>query len=180
MKVEINGKVLEIVKGDITKQDDLEAVVNAANAQLAPGGGVAGAIHRAAGPQLYEECKKYAPIKVSECVVTGAYNLPNRYVIHCLGPVYGVDMPSDKLLSKTYENALRLADEKGITSIGFPAISTGAFGYPMDEAAKITLSTVLNILPGLKSVKLIRFVLFSEGAYNAFAKTLEELLNKPA
>ncbi|MEO0169590.1 MAG: macro domain-containing protein, partial [candidate division WOR-3 bacterium] len=118
--------------------------------------------------------------KVSECVITGAYNLPNKYVIHCLGPVYGVDMPSDKLLSKTYENALRLADEKGIVSIGFPAISTGAFGYPMDEAAKITLSTVLNTLPTLKNVKLVRFVLFSESAYNAFAKTLEELINKPA
>ena len=177
--MEIKGKVLEIVKGDITKQPDLEVVVNAANAQLAPGGGVAGAIHRAAGPELYEECKKYAPIKVSECVITAAYNLPNKYVIHCLGPVYGVDMPSDELLAKTYENALNLADRKGIRSIGFPAISTGAFGYPMHEAAEVTLSTVLRVIPKLKNVKLIRFVLFSDNAFETFSKTLKGLLNKP-
>jgi len=174
-RITIEGKILEVVKGDITRQEDVEAIVNAANANLAPGGGVAGAIHRAAGPELYEECKKYAPIKVSECVITGAYKLPNKYVIHCLGPVYGIDVPSDEYLSKTYENAIKLADEKGIRSIAFPAISTGAFGYPLKEASYISLKTTINLLPKCKNLKMVRFVLYSDEAYDVYVKTLEEI-----
>ncbi len=175
-RFKIGEKYLEICQGDITRQEDVEAVVNAANSRLAPGGGVAGAIHRAAGPELYEECKKYAPIKVSECVITGAYRLPNRYVVHCLGPVYGVDIPSDRLLSKTYENALKIADDKGIRSI---AISTGAFGYPVEEAAKIAISTVVKMLPKLNSVRVVRFVLYSRDAYETHLKVAREVSKSP-
>jgi O-acetyl-ADP-ribose deacetylase (regulator of RNase III) len=153
---------VECVQGDIASQHDLGAVVNAANAQLLPGSGVAGAIHSAAGPGLVEECRSLAPIRPGEAVMTGGHNLPNRYVIHCLGPVYGVDEPADELLADCYRNALRLADQQGLESVGFPAISTGVFGYPAREAARVALQTVRDTLPGLESVRRVRFVLFSE------------------
>ena len=128
--------------GDITRQEGFDAVVNAANAQLRPGGGVAGAIHRAAGPGLYEECRPLAPIKPGQAVITGGHGLPNRHVIHCLGPVYGVDTPSAVLLADCYRNALKVAEEHGLASLAFPAISTGIFGYPVAEAARVAMSAV--------------------------------------
>src|SRR6056297_2760898 len=152
----IAGVKLEFVKGDITSQPDIDAIVNAANAQLRTGGGVAGAIHRAAGPRLSEECRPLAPIRPGEAVITGAGNLPNRHVIHTLGPVYGRDTPSDELLAECYRNSLRCAEESGLESVAFPAISTGAFGYPMGEAARVAMKTVTSALEGLSNVKLIR------------------------
>ena len=149
------------VKGDIASQEGITAVVNAANAQLMIGGGVAGAIQRAAGPGLSEECRPLAPIKPGEAVITGGHNLPIRYVIHCLGPIYGVDKPENELLARCYRNALKLADEQNIDSIAFPAISTGAFGYPLEEAASIAFNTILGMASDLKNVKKIRFVLHS-------------------
>jgi O-acetyl-ADP-ribose deacetylase len=103
----LHGVVIECVTGDIVRQSDMDAIVNAANAQLRPGGGVAGAIHRAAGPGLDEECRGFAPIEPGEAVITSGQQLPNRFVIHCLGPVYGRDEPSDRLLAACYRNALR-------------------------------------------------------------------------
>ncbi|HEY8532153.1 MAG TPA: macro domain-containing protein [Limnochorda sp.] len=176
----ISGCTIECVEGDITAQPDLEAIVNAANAQLMPGGGVAGAIHRAAGPGLAEECRPLAPIRPGEAVITGGHRLPNRYVIHCLGPVYGVDEPAAELLASCYRNALRLAEERGIASVGFPAISTGIFGYPVEEAARVALRTVAEAAPGLKSVRLVRFVLWGEAAYRVHAAVLDELGEDPA
>lgn len=161
MNETISGVTIECVKGDIASQVGITAVVNAANAQLMMGGGVAGAIHRAAGPGLSEECRPLAPIKPGEVVITGGHNLPNRYVIHCLGPVYGMDKPEDELLARCYRNALQLADEHKIDSIAFPAISTGAFAYPTEEAAGVAFSAVLDTIPKLKHVKRIRFVLHS-------------------
>lgn len=128
---------IECLQGDIARQPDVEAIVNAANAQLRIGGGVAGAIHRAAGPGLEEECRPFAPIQPGEAVITGGHELPNRHVIHCLGPVYGVDKPADWLLASCYRNALQLAEQHGIRSLAFPAISTGAFGYPIEPTAHI-------------------------------------------
>ena len=151
---------IECVQGDIARQTEIDAVVNAANAQLRSGGGVAGALHRAAGPGLAEECQPLAPIRPGQAVITGAHNLPNDHVIHVLGPVYGRDNPSDRLLADCYNNALDVAEENGVESIGFPAISTGAFGYPTDEAAEIALDTVVAKAKELSRVKLIRFVLF--------------------
>lgn len=155
----IAGVVLELVRGDIAAQEGFTAVVNAANAQLRPGGGVAGAIHRAAGPGLWEECRALAPLRPGEAVLTGGYNLPNRYVIHCLGPVYRVDEPAEELLASCYRRALELAEAHRVESIAFPAISTGAFGYPMEEAAEVALKTVIELIPSLRAVKRIRFVL---------------------
>jgi len=162
LKREVDGVTIECVRGDITRQPDVEAIVNAANARLTTGGGVAGAIHRAAGPGLEEECRPLAPISPGEAVITGGHDLPNAHVIHTLGPVYGSDHPEAELLANCYRNALRLADEHGVTSIAFPAISTGVFGYPVEEAARVAIGTVLDEAPRLQNVRLIRFVLFGE------------------
>ena len=153
---------VECVRGDITAQDDLEAVVNAANARLEPGGGVAGAIHRAAGPGLAREATPLGPIAPGEAIITGGHDLPNRHVIHTLGPVYGQDRPEAELLANCYRNSLALAEERGIGSVAFPAISTGIFGYPVEEAAEVALRTVVEETGRLERVRLIRFVLFGE------------------
>lgn len=176
MAKQISGIVIECVLGNIASQPDCAAIVNAANAQLRIGGGVAGAIHRAAGPGLEQECLPLAPIKPGEAVITGGHNLPNQYVIHCLGPVYGMDEPSDELLSNCYRNALRLAEQRGADSVAFPAISTGAFGYPLQSAAQIALQTVIQTAKELKSVKRIRFVLYSKDDLSLHQKVLSSLI----
>lgn len=150
-------------------------MVNAANAWLTTGGGVAGAIHRAAGPGLEAECRPLAPIEPGQAVITGGHGLPNRYVIHCLGPVYGRDEPAEQLLADCYRNALRLADQQGIDSIAFPAISTGVFGYPMDEAAAVAVRTVASEAARLRHVRRIRFVLFGQEAVDAHVRQLQGL-----
>jgi O-acetyl-ADP-ribose deacetylase (regulator of RNase III) len=165
---------IECVQGDITRQTDIDAIVNAANAELRPGGGVAGAIHRAAGPGLDRECRPLAPIRPGEAVITGAHNLPNRYVIHCLGPVYGRDEPADGLLASCYRNALRLAEEKGADSVAFPSISTGAFGYPMEAAARVAVAAVRAGLADAERVGRVRFVLFDEAALKVHQQVLGE------
>ena len=174
MKKETFGIIIECIKGNIASQDDMTAVVNAANAQLQMGGGVAGALHRAAGPGLEEECRPLAPIKPGEAVITGAHKLPNCFVIHCLGPVFGVDKPEDDLLADCYRNALQLAEENNIDSVAFPAISTGAFGFPIQEATEIAFQTVKGILPKLKKVKHIRFVLHDQNALSVHERYLEK------
>ncbi len=172
MKVQRHGVEIACVTGDIAAQRDMTAVVNAANAQLRIGGGVAGALHRAAGSGLEDECRPLAPIRPGEAVITGAHNLPNRYVIHCLGPIYGMDTPEDELLAACYRNALRLAEEHAMDSVAFPALSTGAFGYPMEPAAEVTFSTVLDAVPDLVSVKHIRFVLYDQHALGVHERVL--------
>jgi O-acetyl-ADP-ribose deacetylase len=162
MKRQFGAVTVECIRGDITSQEDVEAVVNAANARLEPGGGVAGAIHRAAGPDLAEEAVPLGPLEPGEAVMTGAHGLPNRYVIHTLGPVYGQDRPEAELLARCYRNSLALAEDNNIESIAFPAISTGIFGYPAEEAAEVALRTVQKEAERLERVRLIRFVLFGE------------------
>ncbi|CAN5445231.1 MAG: macro domain-containing protein [Actinomycetota bacterium] len=162
MKRSFGSLEVEIVRGDIASQPDMDTVVNAANAELMPGGGVAGAIHRAAGPGLAEECRPLAPISPGEAVITGAHGLPNEHVIHVLGPVYGRDEPSGELLADCYKNAIRLADENGLSSVAFPAISTGAFGYPGEEAAGVAMKAVTGEAAGVSNLRKVRFVLFSD------------------
>lgn len=175
MKKKLNGVTLELIQGDIASQNDITAVVNAANAELRTGGGVAGAIHRAAGPGLEKECRPLAPIQPGESVITGAHNLQNKYVIHCLGPVYGIDKPEDILLANCYRNTLKIADEQKIDSVAFPAISTGAFGYPLESAATVALKSVIEEAKSLQSVKTIRFVLYSKNDLNVFLDVLLKL-----
>lgn len=165
---------VKLKKGDIVNQPDADAIVNAANAQLQIGGGVAGAIHRAGDPELEQLTRPLAPISPGEAVITEAPNLPNDYIIHCLGPVFGRDNPSNELLSNCYKNALRLAEENHIKTIAFPAISTGAFGYPMKEAAEIAFNTVQEEAPSLKHVQHVLFVLFDQSTLSLH----EEVLNK--
>ncbi len=174
MKKDFSGVTLECVTGDIATQADIKAVVNAANAQLCMGGGVAGALHRAAGPGLEKECRPLAPIKPGEAVITGGHNLPNSYVIHCLGPVYGIDKPEAELLTNCYRIALRLAEENKIESVAFPSISTGAFGYPIEEATEVAFRTIKEIITGLKEVRLIRFVLHGVDALTVHENYLEK------
>ena len=170
-----HGVTIECVQGNIANQPDMEAIVNAANAELRTGGGVAGAIHRAAGPGLEAECRPLAPIRPGQAVITGAHNLPNRHVIHCLGPVYGRDQPSEALLASCYRNALHLAEQNAIASIAFPAISTGIFGYPIDQAARVALKTIIDETPRLSAVKHIRMVMFDAADQRLHAEVLEEL-----
>jgi O-acetyl-ADP-ribose deacetylase (regulator of RNase III) len=173
---EAHGVTVECVQGDITSQGDVAAIVNAANAELRSGGGVAGAIHRAAGPGLEEEARRLAPIGPGEAVITGGYDLPNRHVIHTLGPVYGRDRPEAELLASCYRSSLALAEESGIDSIAFPAISTGIFGYPVEEAAEVALGAVVEEIERLEHVRLIRFVLFGEEDLEVHEKVLSGIL----
>ncbi|HUF74784.1 MAG TPA: macro domain-containing protein [Longimicrobiales bacterium] len=171
--------IIECTLGDITAQEGFDAVVNAANAELRPGGGVAGAIHRVAGPRLEDETRLLAPIEPGQAVVTAAYGLPNRFVIHCLGPVYGRDEPAERLLHSCYLRALREAEEHGLDSIAFPAISTGAFGYPMEEAAHVALDTVKVLAQALESLRRVRFVLHDAEALEVHLRAAESLLERP-
>ena len=155
----IGGLTVECRQGDITEQPDIDVIVNAANAQLLPGGGVAGAIHDKAGPGLLAECRPLAPIRTGQAVITGAYDLPNKHIIHCLGPVYGVDRPEAKLLASCYRSALNLAETHGLRSIAFPAISTGIFGYPAREAARVSLQTICDYR-GYRNITRVRLVLW--------------------
>ena len=175
MKKRISDVTIECVRGDIASQMEVAAVVNAANARLMTGGGVAGALHRAAGPGLAEECRPLAPIEPGAAVITSGQNLPNQYVIHCLGPVYGVDRPEDEILARCYRNALQLSEEHGIESIAFPAISTGAFGYPVQDAAEVAIGTIMDTIPNMDSVKVIRFVLHGARALEAHEDVLSML-----
>lgn len=178
MQVKMGDIIIECVKGNIVEQKEFTAIVNAANAWLKPGGGVAGAIHKAAGPLLEEECKKYAPIKPGQAVITKGYNLPNKYVIHTLGPVYGKDKPEDKILSDCYKNSLKIAEEYKIDSIAFPAISTGYFGYPVEEAAEVAFKTIIEMVPELRYVKRIRFVLYKEEDFEIHKKILSKIMER--
>ena len=171
----VGAVALECTVGDIAAQGDLDAVVNAANAELRPGGGVAGALHRAAGPALEAEGRPMAPIEPGDAVVTSGHDLPNAHVIHVLGPVHGRDEPAAELLRACYAGALDRAEELGLRSVGFPAVSTGAFGYPVDEAARVALETVVARAPKLSTVRRIRFVLHDRAAFEVHARILGEL-----
>lgn len=174
-EIKVENISLELKRGDIASQDDMDAVVNAANAELRTGGGVAGAIHRAAGPELAEETRSMAPIEPGEAVISGGHNLPNEYIVHCLGPVYGRDEPEEELLANCYKNALQLAEEHEIQRIAFPSISTGAFGYPMHDAARVAFETIKNEASDLSSVELIRLVLWGEDAMNTHQEVMDEV-----
>ncbi len=177
MQISSGHLTVECVEGDIANQPDMDAVVNAANAWLQPGSGVAGAIHKAAGPGLEEECRALAPIAPGEAVITGAHRLPNRCVIHCLGPIYGKDEPSDELLASCYRKALQLAEEKQLTCVAFPAISTGVFGYPIEPAARTAFLTLLELADQLRWVRRVRIVLFSNKDLSVHERVLKKVGN---
>jgi O-acetyl-ADP-ribose deacetylase (regulator of RNase III) len=165
--------VVECVQGDITDQPDVDAVVCAANADLAPGGGVAGAIHRVAGSELYAECRSLAPIATGEAVITSGHGLPNAWCIHTLGPVFRSDADPPARLAACYRSICARADELALVSVATPAISTGIFGYPVEEAASVALRTVAEVAPDLRTVRLVRFVLWDAADLRTHATVLE-------
>ena len=175
MKVTIGSSTLELVQGDITKQDT-EAIGNAANSRLAGGGGVDGAIHRAGGPAIMEECRKIGGCPTGHAVLTTGGNLKAKYVIHAVGPIYrGGSAGEAELLKSAYLSCLKIATEKGIKSIAFHSISTGVYGYPIDEASRIALTTCMDYLKEHPEIALVRFVLFGDANYQAYEKTLKEI-----
>ena len=175
MEVKIGPSTLELVEGDITQQDT-DALVNAANVALRPGGGVDGAIHRAGGPAIEAECRQLGGCPTGEARITTAGNLKARYVIHTAGPVYQDGLHREpELLASCYRESLKLASAKGIRSLAFPSISTGVYGYPIKDAALIALKTVTDYLTHHPEIERVRFVLFGRAAYEAYAKALQEL-----
>ena len=177
MQVTINKSRLELVEGDITEQDT-EAIVNAANPSLLGGGGVDGAIHRAAGPELLEECRTLGGCRTGDAKITKGYRLKAKYVIHTVGPVYFREGPerAAELLASAYRRSLEVASENNIRSVAFPSISTGAYGYPMEEAAPIALRTVIDYLKTHTDIELVRFVLFGRRAYQIYERALKGIL----
>lgn len=177
MKVTINRATLELVEGDITRQADrVDAIVNAANSSLLGGGGVDGAIHRAAGPELLAACRPLGGCPTGEARITPAFRLNAAWVIHAVGPVYrGGGQGEAELLAGAYRASLELAAEHGARRVAFPAISTGAYGYPLEAAAGVALRTVVDFLQTHETIELVRFVLFGERAYRAFEAALRPL-----
>jgi len=178
METKIGKATIELLQGDITEQDT-DAIVNAANRTLLGGGGVDGAIHRAAGPQLLAECRTLAGCGTGEAKITRGYNLKARHVIHTVGPIYhSAGKKAPELLANCYRRSLEVAGANKLKSIAFPSISTGAYGYPLEEAAPIALKTVMDYLKNHPDIQLVRFVLFGQDAYGAYERALKELIKK--
>ena len=170
LKAKIGKTLVDLVQGDITKEK-FDAIVNAANSSLLGGGGVDGAIHRAAGRELLEECRKLNGCPTGEAKITRGYLLPAKHVIHTVGPVYDASSEAAKFLANAHYNNLKLAQENGVKTIAFPAISTGVYGYPMKEAAQVALNTVADyIKQNQPDFELVRFVLFDAKALQIFAQ----------
>jgi len=175
MKATVYQSTLEVVQGDITLQVT-EAIGNAANSALAGGGGVDGAIHRAGGPAIMSELRsKYKGCPTGSAVITGGGNLKAKYVIHAVGPRYSGSPKDTELLSSAYRKSLELCTQNKISSIAFPSISTGIYGYPVEEASHIALKTVIDYLKDHPEIKLVRFVLFDSNTYRVYEETLREL-----
>ena len=173
MEREILDKI-EIRQGDITKLA-VDAIVNAANSSLLGGGGVDGAIHRAAGPELVKECRRLGGCPTGEAKITKGYNLAARHVIHTVGPVYS-GKPRDKtLLTGCYQNSLKLAAENNVHSLAFPAISCGVYGYPIEEACKIAVDTTCSFLKNNPSIEKVTFMLFSAGDLKVYEEYVRSL-----
>ncbi|MBS4034504.1 MAG: O-acetyl-ADP-ribose deacetylase [Ignavibacterium sp.] len=165
---------IEVQHGDITKCK-VDAIINAANTSLLGGGGVDGAIHRAAGPQLLEECRELNGCPTGEAKITKGYNLPSKFVIHTVGPVWnGGNKNEDNLLANCYRNSLKIAVEYGIKSIAFPAISTGVYRFPLERATGIAITEVMKFLKNNESIDNVIFIYFDERTYEAYEKILNE------
>jgi O-acetyl-ADP-ribose deacetylase len=178
MRARIGGAVVELVQGDIVKQD-VDAIVNAANTSLLGGGGVDGAIHRAAGPELAQECQLLRGAKTGQAKITKGYRLPARHVIHAVGPVYTTGQRGEaELLASAYRNSLLRASEAGLKSVAFPAISTGIYRYPLEAAADVSLRTVMEHLREHPGIELVRFVLWEKLALEVFEAALRRLVGE--
>ncbi len=176
MEAKIGTATIEIVEGDITEQET-EAIVNAANRSLLGGGGVDGAIHRAAGPELLAESRTLGGCDTGDAKITKGYRLKAKYVIHTVGPIYrSAGKRAPELLAACYRRSLEVALQNKIRTIAFPSISTGAYGYPLEEAAPIALKSVTDFMKGHPEIQLVRFVLYGQEADRAYEKALREVL----
>ena len=183
MKIPLQGgRSIELLAGDLTVQDT-DAIVNAANQQLAPGGGVCGAIHRAGGPAIWEECERIVqqrgPLPTGQAVATTAGRMKARYLIHTVGPVWhdGSSGEAEQLAS-SYRESIRIADELKLNSIAFPSISTGIFGYPVELAAPVALEAVAEAVQSSRHVAEVRFVLFDQATFDAYSRAAANATNK--
>jgi len=175
MQIQIGNSWIELVQGDITRQDT-EAIVNAANRSLLGGGGVDGAIHRAGGPTILQECRKLGGCETGGAKRTGGGNLKAQHVIHAVGPIWrGGGVNEEALLRSAYRNSLHRALEAKARSVAFPSISTGAYRYPVARAARAALGEVMDFLPLNPEIELVRFVLFDGGTFSVYEQTLAEL-----
>lgn len=174
MQFKVNQSVVELVQGDLTRQD-VDAIVNAANSSLLGGGGVDGAIHRAAGPELLAETRTLGGCPTGEARITKGYRLKARHVIHTVGPVYHGSARDAELLASAHRSSLELASQHGLRTLAFPAISTGVYGYPLGEAAPIALGTVKSYLEQHPEIELVRFVLWGADAYEAFERAAQQV-----
>jgi O-acetyl-ADP-ribose deacetylase (regulator of RNase III) len=172
MKVKIKNRILEVLDGDITEMET-DAIVNAANAQLVLGGGVAGAIRKKGGPAIQEECNKIGGTYVGRAAITTGGNLKAKYVIHAVGPRMGKGNEDEKLKNATF-NSLKMADDNNLKSIAFPAISTGIFGFPIDRCAEIMLQTTADYLKGQTELEKVVFCLYGRDSYDVFEKQLKK------
>jgi O-acetyl-ADP-ribose deacetylase (regulator of RNase III) len=176
IRARFNQTAVELVQGDITRQDS-DAIVNAANSSLLGGGGVDGAIHYAAGPELVGETRTLGGCQTGDAKITRGYRLKARHVIHAVGPVYRAGDPQiPALLASAYRRSLEIAAENGLRTVAFPSISTGAYGYPIDQAAPIALRAVRDFAAGSTQIELVRFVLFTESILAAYSRALQGLL----
>jgi O-acetyl-ADP-ribose deacetylase (regulator of RNase III) len=179
MQIRVGRAILELVEGDIVNQR-VDAIVNAANNSLLGGGGVDGAIHLAGGPEILAQCRKLGGCRTGDAKITTAGRLPARYVIHTVGPIYwnvGSQLAAE-LLGSAYRRSLEVAAEHGVHSLAFPSVSTGAYGYPLEQAAPVALQTVSDYLSSAPntSVDLVRFVLYSRRAYDAYELALRQIV----
>lgn len=176
MKVKMMKNRVDIVQGDITRQK-VDAIVNAANNSLLGGGGVDGAIHRAAGPELLEECRKLNGCPTGEAKITEGYRLPARWIIHTVGPVWhGGNRGEAQLLASCYRNSLKVSQQRPIHSIAFPSISTGIYGYPIESACQIALKEIKHFLEGNSSVRKVMVVCFDKHTYRCYQDAAKAIL----
>jgi O-acetyl-ADP-ribose deacetylase len=171
----INGVTLALLRGNIVEVQ-ADAIVNAANSGLRGGGGVDGAIHRAGGPRIMEECRKIGGCPTGSAVATTAGRLPAKYVFHAVGPIYSGRQDDERLLASAYQSCLDLAEQHQVKSIAFPSLSTGIYGYPLKLAAPIALRTIIDHIQKPTSLQQVLVVLFGESAYNAHEQALEKLI----
>lgn len=178
MDIKVGDAIISLIQGDITREET-DAIVNAANARLAGGAGVDGAIHEAGGPSIMAECRKIGGCPTGRAVITTGGKLKARYVIHTVGPVYqGGARGEADLLKSAYLESLKLASAHGLKSLAFPAISTGVYAYPVREAARIALKTVMDYLGEHRDIERVRFVLFDQKMFDVFSEEMNKLIDE--